>query len=349
MAESLSASRFLDTEDLVCLDVRSPGEFADGHIPGAHNLPLFSDSERAEVGTVYKQVGADEALLLGLEFVGPKMAELIRQARRLSPYSQKVRMYCFRGGQRSQSVAWLLEKAGFEVELLQGGYKAYRRYVLDSFAEPQEFMVLSGCTGSGKTRVLHLLAEKGHQVIDLEGLAHHRGSAFGGYHQPDTLTVEMFQNNLHSRWGNLDRNRPVWVEDECRTLGRMIIPDDFWSQMRAGPVVYLDVPLERRVQFLVEEYGHYDQELLCSSVDRIKKRLGGLRHQKCRQALQDRDYAEVVRICLNYYDEAYLYSLHKRAPEPLWTLPTDTADPQQNAESLIEFFKEARVEEFLSN
>jgi tRNA 2-selenouridine synthase len=330
-----NVQQFLENSDRVIFDVRSPGEFAKAHIPGAYNLPLFSDEERAAVGTTYKQVGADEALLQGLDFVGPKMSDLIRQARRLSPRHSQVRMYCFRGGQRSHSLAWLLEKAGFEVKLLIGGYKAYRRQVLESFFEPQEFLVLSGCTGAGKTRLLHALGERGEQVIDLEGLAKHRGSAFGGYHQPADLSVEMFQNQLHQEWARFDRSRRVWVEDECRMLGRLIVPDGFWEQMRAAPVIFLDIEQKHRVRLLVEEYGDYGKDLLEGSVNRIARRLGGLRHQQCLEALEENRYGEVVEHCLNYYDEAYLHSLNKRKPEPLFKLALDGVDTEENVEKLL--------------
>ena len=340
MTKFFAASEFLSLEKGVLLDVRSPGEFAKAHIPGALNLPLFSNEERAQVGTCYKQKGPDDAMLLGLEFVGPKMADFIREARRLNPSEKNIRMYCFRGGQRSQSMAWLLEKGGFQVSLLEGGYKAFRRHVLESFEEKQKFVVLSGCTGSAKTKVLLALREMGEQVIDLEGLAQHRGSAFGGYHQPPDLTTEMFQNLLWSEWRGLDRDRRVWVEDECRSLGRVYIPDGFWPQMRDAPVIFMDVDQPHRVEFLVQEYGDFDTELLLGSVDKIAKRLGSLKHKLCREALLEGELAEVVRHTLNYYDQAYLYSLNKRQADPLYKIEFEDLSIPLNAKKVLAFAEE---------
>lgn len=343
----LPAKQFLDAPTELTLDVRSPSEYAQGHIPGAISFPLFSDEERAKVGTVYKREGPEQAMLVGLEFVGPKMAGFIRQANQLNPTKQPLRMYCFRGGQRSQSLAWLLEKGDFDVTLLEGGYKAYRREVIRAFSEPQEIMVLSGCTGAGKTRILHALRERGHQIIDLEALALHKGSAFGGYHQPSELTTEMFHNRIYQEWTLLDRSRTAWFEDEGRTLGRLLVPDEVWTQMRAAPVIFLDVPQEERVKLLVEEYAGYDDSLLRDSVNRIAKRLGGLVHQQCLEALDEKRYGEVAKLTLDYYDKAYRHCVTRRRPEPYWELSLPGVDTGHNVEALLTFFKEQVVEQQL--
>jgi tRNA 2-selenouridine synthase len=162
---------------------------------------------------------------------------------------------------------------------LKDGYKGYRREAVRSFLEPQKILVLSGCTGAGKTRILHALRERGEQIVDLEALASHKGSAFGGYHQPDDLTTEMFHNLLFQAWSNLDRDRTAWFEDEGRTLGKLLVPDEVWAQMRQAPVIFLDVPQQERVKLLVEEYADYDDALLRKSLNGIAKRLGGLAHR----------------------------------------------------------------------
>lgn len=336
MPELCPAGVFLKRTEII-LDVRSPLEFKAGHIPGAVNLPLFSNQERAAVGTTYKQSGPEEAMLLGLQYAGPKMADLLRTAKRLAASRESVRMYCFRGGQRSQSLAWLLEKGGLRVCLLENGYKAYRRYVLESFREPQEILVLSGCTGSGKTRLLLALARKGEQIIDLEGLASHRGSAFGGFDQPADLTTEMFQNRLHECWLALCREQRVWVEDEGRTLGKLLVPQEFWNQMREAPVIFLDIDQRHRVSLLVEEYGDLTPQFLADSVDRISKRLGHQNTVRCKEALRLGEHAEVAKICLDYYDKAYLHCLEKRQPQPLWRLELPGVDTESNAQALFDF------------
>lgn len=343
--KTLSPDSFLQSDAPLIFDVRSPGEFLKGHIPGALNFPLFSDAERAQVGLCYKQQGAEPAMLLGLELVGPKLADFVRRACQLNPRKTPIRMYCFRGGERSHSMAWLLEKGGFSIQLLGGGYKAYRRHLLESFGQPQAMLVLSGCTGAGKTRVLQSLRRRGEQVLDLEELACHKGSAFGGYRQPSDLTTEMFQNLLHQDWRTLQRDRRVWVEDEGRTLGKLVIPDEFWNQMRAAPVVFLDVDQESRVNLLVEEYGQCDPALLLGSVNRIQKRLGGVVHRRCVEALGAGDHAEVVRLCLDYYDRAYLHCVEKRDPHPLWKLRLDGIDTEKNTTTLLESVEQFQAEE----
>ena len=334
------AKQFLQMTTSLILDVRSPSEFAQGHIPGAISFPLFSDEERARVGTVYKQQGPDEAMLLGLEFVGPKMADFVREANRINAAKEPMRMYCFRGGQRSQSLSWLLEKGGFEITLLSDGYKGYRQEVVRSFLEPQQIMVLSGCTGAGKTRILHALRERAQQVVDLEELASHKGSAFGGYHQPEELTTEMFHNLLHQAWSKLDRDRITWLEDEGRTLGKLLVPDEVWAQMRKAPVIFLDIPQQERVKLLVEEYADYDDALLRESLNKIVERLGGLAHRECLEALEEKRYDAVARRCLDYYDKAYRHCVKKRDPEPYWELPLEGVDTESNVEALLEFYRE---------
>lgn len=334
------AKQFLQMTTPLILDVRSPSEFAKGHIPGALSFPLFTDEERACVGTVYKRQGPDEAMLVGLEFVGPKMAAFVREANRINPGKEPMRMYCFRGGQRSQSLAWLLQKGGFEITLLKDGYKGYRQEAVRSFLEPQKIMVLSGCTGAGKTRILHALRERGEQIVDLEDLASHKGSAFGGYHQPSDLTTEMFHNLLFQAWSLLDRDRIAWFEDEGRTLGKLLVPDEVWAQMRQAPVIFLDVPQQERVKLLVEEYADYDDALLRESLNRIVKRLGGLAHRECVEALEEKRYDAVARRCLDYYDKAYRHCVEKRKPEPYWELPLEGVETEANVEALLQFYRE---------
>jgi tRNA 2-selenouridine synthase len=341
MARLVSPQEFHnDTSAPIVLDARAPSEYRKGHIPGAISFPLFTDDERAQVGTAYKQKGPDQAMLLGLDLVGPKLADFIRKAKQLNPKKLPFRMYCFRGGERSKSLAWLLEKGGFEVTLLQGGYKAYRHEIRRAFQEPQKIMILSGCTGAGKTRLLLAMAERGEQIVDLEALASHRGSAFGGYHQPPELNTEMFHNLIHGVWSKLDRGRTAWIEDEGRTLGRLLVPEEVWGQMRVAPVIFLDIPQEERVKLLVEEYADYDDTLLRSSIDRIAKRLGGLDHRLCLEALEEGRYAEVAQRTLDYYDQAYRHCLTKREPEPYWELPLPGIETEPNVQALLQFFQE---------
>lgn len=327
------------SNDLLLVDVRSPCEYSRGHIPGAQNLPLFSDRERELVGKRYREAGRDPAFLLGLEFVGPKLADFVRTARSWSRESRSLRLYCMRGGLRSQSMSWLLSSAGLCVSLMDGGYKAYRRKAVSNFEEPQKIQILSGCSGSGKTEILKRLATLGEQVIDLEGLAQHKGSAFGGFEQPPELTAEMFQNQLHAEWSRLDRSKTLWLEDESKVLGCAHIPDGLWLQMRSAPVVYLSVPKVARMEVLVAEYSGCDSGLLLEALGRIRKRLGGVHYKLCCEALSRKDYGEVVDRCLSYYDRAYLHGLRSREAGSVVKVEADSADFVVNAELLLRYIE----------
>ena len=223
------------------IDVRSPGEFAHGHIPGARNVPLFDNEERAVVGTLYKQHGRDAALLEGLRIVGPKLAGIVETARAIAP-DGRIGVHCWRGGERSASVAWLLDKAGgFTVNVLRRGYKAFRHHVQASFNEPLELIIVGGYTGTGKTDLIHALGAMGEQVIDLEGLASHRGSSFGALGLPPQPTTEHFENLLWHEVRNLDASRPIWLEDESLMIGRVKIPDGVFNQLRAAKMIFIEM------------------------------------------------------------------------------------------------------------
>lgn len=321
------------------LDVRSPGEYTAGHLPGAHCFPLFDDRERVQVGTTYKQVGSHEALLVGLELVGPKMRSLVEQARHLAP-TKEVLLHCWRGGMRSESVAWLLTTAGFMAHTLEGGYKAYRNHVLESFREIPQLMVLGGATGSGKTAVLRALQERGEQVVDLEGLANHRGSAFGGIGQPPQPTTEQFQNDLHQVCHQFDPAARVWVEDESFSIGHVKLPLELWDVMKVRPLVVLEVPRAERIQRLVQEYGSLDPLALERAVVAIQKRLGGLRTQQALEALAHGQLAEAADHLLAYYDKSYDRCLTKSHHGPLIRVSTSVGDADRNADLILETVKD---------
>jgi len=274
-------------EEVPILDVRSPGEFSHGHITGAINLPLFDDAERAEIGTLYKQESREAAIERGLAIVGPKMAGFVQQAKALTE-GRHLRIHCWRGGMRSESMAWLMQTAGFTVSTLEGGYKAYRRHILAQLGRPFQLLILGGKTGSGKTDILKALARLGEQVIDLEGLAHHKGSAFGALGQPPQPSSEMFDNQLFDVLSSLDSSQRIWVEDESHNIGKVHISQPFWQQMKCAPVIAIEVPQGARVDRLVREYADAPDEQLAESLLRIKKRLGGQHLQAAMEALADR-------------------------------------------------------------
>jgi tRNA 2-selenouridine synthase len=315
------------------LDVRTPSEFAKGHIQGAFNLPLFSDEERAVVGTLYKKKGRSEAVLKGLELSGPKLASFVEQARELGG-NKRVLVHCWRGGMRSSSMAWLLNTAGIKASVLQGGYKAYRarfRNLLQT--EPWQFFVVGGPTGSGKTDVLQALSGQGEQVLDLEGIAHHKGSAFGALGQEKQPTTEQFENDLHAVFNTFDPSRPVWVEGESINIGHVYVPEGLFALLQSAPLVMFELARELRIKRLVKEYGCFDNELLAASVLKIKKRMGGLQTQEALDALEHEDYERVADITLKYYDKGYAHSLGRRSL-PVFSLKTALDDPGDSARQL---------------
>ncbi len=338
MVKQLSSDEFLENaQALPVIDVRSPGEYDHAHIPRAVSIPLFDNEERAQVGTKYKNGGKDAAVLLGLDLVGPKLAGFVKQSKKLNPEQKEVLVHCWRGGMRSGSFAWLLDTAGLTASTLIGGYKAYRNAVLTAFAEPRTLVILGGKTGSGKTEILKELARQGEQIIDLEGLAHHKGSSYGAIGQLPQPATEQFENLLFAQWRQLDPHRRIWLEDESRNVGSCFIPKPLWQQMRAAWVAFVDVPKEVRIQRLVAEYTGIDHRLLVEATERIRKRLGGKVTKDALDALARHDYATVANLTLDYYDKSYLYGLSQRDPMNVHRLDIQKNDPGKTAHQLIEW------------
>ncbi|NET33371.1 MAG: tRNA 2-selenouridine(34) synthase MnmH [Cyanothece sp. SIO1E1] len=310
MVLNLSIADFLDGPGVI-LDVRSPGEYAQGHLPGAKSLPLLSDTERAQVGTCYKQQGRDQAVELGFAIVGPQFVRLIQQAKALAP-DQRVYLYCWRGGLRSNAVAWVLETAGMQVSVLVGGYKAFRRWVRSTLALPRKILLLGGMTGTGKTDILRAIAAQGAQMLDLEQLANHRGSSYGALGLPPQPSTEQFENLIAMRWAKLNPQAPVWIEAESRRIGICRIPEELFKQMEQAIAVEIIRPLSERLSLLVEIYGSASADALVAATERIRKRLGGLRTQQAIQLIQQGQLAAAFAILLDYYDRTYRYDLERR-------------------------------------
>ena len=317
------------------IDVRSPGEFAKGHIPNAINLELFTDEERAVVGTAYKKESKERAIEIGFGYVKPKLNDFITTAFAIAPRKEVV-IHCWRGGMRSNAFADHLNENGFEkVYVIEKGYKAFRNYVLQFFEQSFNLKILGGYTGTGKTEILHSLKKKGQQVVDLEGLANHRGSAFGGIDLPPQPTTEQFENNLFSIVRSFNPNIPIWVEDESRLIGQVSIPDGFFSKMRDMPVYFLDVPLEERTKHLVDTYANLNQDKLAGSISRIAKRLGYDNAKFALEELENKNYYKVVEITLCYYDKYYLKGLQKRQESGILEYKIPTVNPEETASFLI--------------
>ena len=311
----------------VVIDVRSPSEFSHAFIPGAVSLPLFTDEERKVVGTAYKQHSREEAIKLGLDFYGVKMRGMVEEVERIvaerdpvaNEYMRrkdhKILVHCWRGGMRSAGVAWLLDLYGFSVYTLAGGYKAFRNWVLAQFNIPYSFKILGGYTGSGKTEILHELGWNRHIFIDLEDIAQHKGSAFGGYGMVQP-SQEMFENilaiELHKAKAEAGEDKCIWIEDESQRIGSVNLPNGLWQTMRHAPLFFIDVPFEERLDFIVGCYGKHKKEDLVNSIIRIQKRLGSQDTKSAINYLLEDNFRESFRILLKYYDKYYLRSMALR-------------------------------------
>ena len=324
------------------IDVRSPSEFDAGHIHNAINIPLFNDQERATIGTTYKKSGHETAVIDGLEIVGPKMAQFARQVKAIFTDrseeladDHRVRVHCWRGGMRSQSFGWLMEQISLKPLVLEGGYKSFRNTVLEKFEQPSNLMVLSGLTGAGKTKYLHLLQQRGEQVIDLEGLANHRGSAFGGVGLGDQPTTEAFENELYFHLSKVDQSRRVWVEDEGNRIGLVNMPKPFYNQIRHAPAVFIDASSERRLDHLMEVYSDLDLSGLAYSIEKIRKRLGGQNVNEALAALEVQDFRTAARIVLHYYDKTYLKAVEMMPRDLMTEFPAGDLDDAAVVEEII--------------
>lgn len=332
----LTPDEFLvQSSEGIILDVRTPDEYAAGHIPGAVNFPLFSNEERVVVGTLYVQQSREAAIERGLEFVGPKMTQFVREARRLAD-GRTIYLHCWRGGMRSGSMAWLLRTAGLKVKLLEGGYKAYRQSFMRLLSDNDwQIIVLGGSTGCGKTEILRALAAQGEQVLCLEGLAHHKGSVFGAMGELPQPTSEQFVNDLHTVFRTFDPARPIWCEGESESIGKVFIPVDLFARMLAAPLVLIDMPTPLRVEHIMKGYGCFPAEDLVAAFRRIERRLGGGPAIEAIRAVESGDLPTAITIALRYYDKAYTKSFTKK-----WnivaTLTVEEDNPDQSAATLLE-------------
>lgn len=293
------------------IDVRSPSEFAEDHVPGARNLPVLSDAERAEVGTLYVQQSKFLARRLGAAHVSRNIAGHLEDALSGRDGSYRPLVYCWRGGQRSAAMATVLSQVGWSVGLLRGGYRTYRRGVVEALydsREPLNLVLLDGPTGSGKTEVLQHARARGLQAIDLEALANHRGSVFGDLPGAPQPTQKMFETRLAAALGSLDLAAPILVEAESSRIGDLRLPPRLWRAMTAAPLVELETSLDARVRRIVSTYG--DRLARPREVEAVLNRLPRHHSHERRKAWIDAadagDAASLAQALLSeHYDPAY--------------------------------------------
>ena len=293
------------------LDARTPAEYAEDHIPGAISAPVLDDAQRAEVGTLYKQVSAFEAKKLGAALVARNVALHVEKHFREKPKDWKPLVYCWRGGKRSGAMVHILREIGWDATALEGGYRSYRRWVVDQLEQkptPLKFHVIHGPTGSGKSRLLASLKDAGAQVLDLEGLAAHRGSVLGNLPGRPQPSQKMFESLLLEALAALDPAQPVFVEGESRKIGQLHVPEALIERMRSAECVLLETGLETRVALLLEEYRHFlegdgvlEAQLDCLAALHGRERIAGWKALAARGAWSE----FVARLLVEHYDPAY--------------------------------------------
>jgi tRNA 2-selenouridine synthase len=336
---------FENLSNYLIIDVRSPGEYLHAHMPNAFSLPLFNDEERAAIGTTYKQNSREAAIKLGLPFFGGKMLGMIETVEQWVASFEKtngnkptILVHCWRGGMRSAAVAWLLDLYGFKTVQLTGGYKAYRNWVLAQFEKNYSMKVLGGYTGSGKTEILLQLQKSKIPVVDLEGLANHKGSAFGALGQNEQASQEQFENNLAEALYETSTKHPYfWIEDESQRIGTNMLPMQFFINLRNSVCYFIDIPFASRLQFIVQGYGKFAVADLIAATLRIQKRLGGLETKTAVNHFVEHDIESAFDILLKYYDKVYLKNVEKASVPKfkIETIQASEVNPIHNAGLLM--------------
>ncbi|WPM32802.1 tRNA 2-selenouridine(34) synthase MnmH [Hydrogenobacter sp. T-2] len=322
----ISPEKIYQLEDKVLVDIRSPSEYQEFHIPGAINLPLFEDEEKRLIGLIYRRDGVDRAKHLGYEIAESKLEGLLKSFRDLKERYRHVVVYCWRGGLRSQELCKVLQSMGVEVLRIEGGYRAYREFILremERILEGKSFIVLAGKTGVGKTRILRKLKEEGYTVVDLEGLAKDRGSAFGKMGIRERVSQKMFDTLLYESLLRAESDL-IFTEDESRAIGNIHLPEAFWRKKEEGVYVEIEASLEKRVKNLLEEYTKFEdwQEEAKESLLRIRRYLGERNYSLALELLSKERVEEFAEFLIReYYDKTYKPHKH-----PSFRLTCDQID-----------------------
>ena len=301
------------------IDLRSPDEYYKGHMPNSINIPLFNNDERAFIGKKYKNAGRDKAVFEGLKIVEKKFEQLIGNIvsenkkyinKTQSPLmSSQLKFYCARGGMRSISVSWLLDKIGYKSFKLEGGYKSYRNWVLNSFQDERNITLIGGKTGTGKTKILKNLMSDNYQVIDLEYLANHRGSSFGGLGMTRQPSNEQFENLIAEKLLRFSKSKTIYIEAESANIGSCRIPNELFKQMKNAKRIEIIQSKKNRISELISTYSVFPADELEKSVKKISKRLGPQRTKKAIEAIGSENWEDVCNAVLDYYDKCYDFEL----------------------------------------
>lgn len=326
----------------VVFDARSPGEFALGHIPGSINLPLLDDEQRHEVGICYKTKGRQSAIDLGFEMAGPHFLDKIQEARRFATEGMAM-VYCARGGLRSEIITWLLNKGGISSIQLTGGYKAWRNYCLTQFEIPRSWFVVTGMTGVGKTSILKALQQAGEAVLDLEHIAGHKGSAFGGLGLPEQSRQEQFENHLAVALAEIPADARCWMEDESRFIGKLRIPDALFQAKLKGSRIATERSFDTRIERVLEEYGGLPKEDLRDKTIQLTKRLGHDQVKLALEHLDAHDMQQWVSILLKYYDKMYEHGITTNKDSLIGHVWADGLSDEEIANQMIQIAKHTHV------
>ena len=299
------------------VDVRSPSEFSQGHWPGAINIPLFSDIEREAIGKAYKRESRLKAILVGLKYTLPNTTKLleiiIKTITNQKGGDKSLRIYCWRGGMRSASFAWLARTIGIKTYLLKDGYKSYRKWVLNQFEADLPIRLIGGKTGTRKTDLINHINQENIYVIDLEGIACHRGSSFGSLGMEMQPSTQQFENILAESIDDFHNKKAVeiWLEAESSNLGKCRIPKSLYAKMKKAPIIEIIKTKNERVDNLVNIYSQNSQNDLKDAVNRISKRLGPKRTKEALIAIEEKEWSKACEALLDYYDRCYEYELKK--------------------------------------
>jgi tRNA 2-selenouridine synthase len=321
------------------VDVRAPVEYAKGHIPLANNIPVLDNENRRLVGIAYKTRGREEAIELGTELLDPLKDSFLDSFNTFCP-DKKLRLYCLRGGLRSKKTADFLSLNGFELYVLEGGYKAYRHFAFKTIADYSNLIVLAGQTGSGKTEILNILKERGQKVLDLENLACHRGSAFGGIGQPEQPSTPLFQHTLFETLLKMDKTTPIWVESESLKIGKVSLTPEFWENLNRSNALEIKVSRESRVKTILRDYGNHDTDELINAVTKLERRLGRENTGYCVDLIRNKDLEKAVDILIEYYDRAYVKGRSKHKKQKIEQLELQTDNREKQADMILEKAKE---------